>query len=273
MAEKQEFKLPENFSVVIPKNPSDLVIVGIPKIGKSVLMGDFSKKYNAVILNLEKEAYAYIEGKIINIHISNETTTIEAYENYIKYRNLLLDNKGKYDYLLIDGLSDLDALSVIGGTYLYMFNSPQGKNFNRDKQGNVYKYGDENFKLVTDLGEGHGYAWSRKFFLDQIELFKQVAPHRIYNAHIADKLLRDGGKEEVNVSEIALTGKLKTIFASRVTALAKISSDEDKRYLNFDVMGEGILAGSRDPNLKGQILISEKDKKGDIVTHWDKIYK
>ena len=92
MAEKQEFKLPENFSVVIPKNPSDLVIVGIPKIGKSVLMGDFSKKYNAVILNLEKEAYAYIEGKIINIHISNETTTIEAYENYIKYRNLLLDN-------------------------------------------------------------------------------------------------------------------------------------------------------------------------------------
>ena len=33
-----------------------------------------------------------------------------------------------------------------------------------------------------------------------------------------------------------------------------------------------IIAGSRNPKLSGKILISEKDKEGKILTHWDKIY-
>jgi hypothetical protein len=33
---------------------------------------------------------------------------------------MLLDKKEKYDYLIIDGLSDLDTMSEMGGTLSYM---------------------------------------------------------------------------------------------------------------------------------------------------------
>ena len=108
--------------------------------------------------------------------------------------------------------------------------------------------------------------------MQQIEMFKQISPYRIFAAHVSDKLIRDNQREEVVGAEIALTGKLKTIFASKVTSLAKLTADGDKRYLNFDVLNDSIIAGSRNPKLSGKILISEKDKEGKIITHWDKIY-
>ena len=63
-------------------------------------------------------------------YTSQETSEYESYLNYIKYRNLLLENKGKYDYLIIDGISDLDSLSEIGATFAYM-DTIVGKSFNR----------------------------------------------------------------------------------------------------------------------------------------------
>lgn len=72
-------------------------------------------------------------------------------------------------------------------------------------------------------------------------------------------------------SEISLTGKLKTIFASKVTSLAKLTADENKRYLNFEVANDSIIAGSRNPKLAGKILISEKTKEG-VKTFWENIY-
>lgn len=87
-----------------------------------------------------------------------------------------------------------------------------------------------------------------------------------------DKLIRENQKEEVAGSEIALTGKLKTIFAAKVTALAKLTAEDNKRYLSFDVANNGIIAGSRNPKLQGKILISERDKDGKIKTFWENIY-
>ena len=150
--------------------------------------------------------------------------------------------------------------------------SVMGKTFNRSG-GERLKYGDKSFVLVENfLKEGGGYKWTREWFMQQIEIFKQIAPHRIFAAHVSDKLIRDSQKDEVMGSEISLTGKLKTIFASKVTSLAKLIADGDKRYLNFEVMNDSIIAGSRNPKLTGKILISEKDKNGNIITHWDKIY-
>ena len=95
--------------------------------------------------------------------------------------------------------------------------------------------------------------------------------NRIYAAHVSDKYVKDNGKEEVVGSEISLTGKLKTIFASKVTALAKLVIDGDKRYLSFDVQNDSVIAGSRSPKLAGKILISEKTTEG-IKTYWENIY-
>jgi len=99
-------------------------------MGEGTILGSFTEKYNGIVFDLEKGGYEYINARKVSIYPTQDTVLKEAFENYIKYRNLLLQNKGKYDYLIIDGLTDLDILSGIGGTYLFM-DSVMGKNFNR----------------------------------------------------------------------------------------------------------------------------------------------
>lgn len=269
-----KFELPKDVIKASGGNCRDLVIISIPKMGKSSILGALTTSFNGLVLSLEKGGYEYISARKMEIYPSQETDIAEAFQNYIEIRNLLLKNKGKYDFLVIDGLSDLDALSELGGTYAYM-DSVIGQKFNR--KGNVptgerLKYGEPGFKLVTTLPDGAGYNSTRTWFLQQIEFFRQISPYRIYAAHTSDKYIRDNQKDEVIGSEIFLTGKLKNIFASKVTALAKLTADGDKRILNFDVANDSIIAGSRDPKLTGKIVISEKDDKDELKTYWDRIY-
>lgn len=271
---KEEVLLPEldEITEVTSTNPRDLVVISIPKMGKGTILGDFTKKQKALVLDLEKGGYEFIEARKISTYTSQETTRWEAYQNYVKYRKALLEQKGKYEFLIIDGLTDLDDLSEIGGTLAYM-NSIIGKKFNRIPNTETkYEFGDPNWKSVLTLPDGAGYQHTRQWFLQQIEFFRQIAPYRIYAAHVSDKYIKENGKEEVVGSEISLTGKLKTIFASKVTALAKLTADGDDRYLNFDVLNNSIIAGSRAPHLKGKILISTQEE-GKIKTFWENIYK
>jgi hypothetical protein len=272
MAEKEEdLKLPDEITIANNTAPRDLVIIGQPKIGKGSILGNFTTKYNALVLDLEKGGYEYIPARKLSTYTSQETSRWESFQNYIKFRKALLEQKGKYDYLIIDGLSDLDDLSEIGGTLAYM-NTVIGKKFNRSATLEKLNFGDPEWKSVLTLPDGAGYMHTRKWFLEQIEFFRQISPYRIYAAHIADKYIKDNGKEEVVGSEISLTGKLKSIFASKVTALCKLTAEGDDRFLNFDVQNDSIIAGSRSPKLKGKILISNKDKKDNIETFWESIY-
>lgn len=273
--QENELKLPdETTKVDVNARPRDLVVISIPKCGKSAIFGDFTTKYNALVLDLEKGGFEFVEARKLSTYTSQETNIWDSYQNYIKYRKLLLENKGKYEYLLVDGLSDLDELSQIGGTLNYM-SSIIGKKFNREgglENGKIIDYGSPNWKSVLTLPDGAGYQHTRRWFLDQIDFFRQISPYRIYAAHVSDKYIKENGKEEVVGSEINLSGKLKTIFASKVTALAKLVAENEDRYLNFDVLNDSIISGSRAPHLKGKILISKQEKDGSIITYWNKIY-
>lgn len=269
---KETFELPDEITPSIGKDPRDLVLIGIPKIGKGTILGSLTEKANAIVFDLEKGGYEYISARKVSTYTDNETTEWESFKNYIKYRNLLLENKGKYKYLIIDGLSDLDSLSVLGGTLSYM-DTVIGKNFNRDAAGNKYLPGDPEWKDVLTLPDGAGYQHTRKWFLLQIEIFRQISPYRLYAAHIVDKYIKDNGKEEVIGGEIALTGQLKRIFAAKVTALCKIIAEDNLRYLNFDVQNDSIVAGSRSSALTGKILISSVDPETKkATTFWESIY-
>lgn len=272
----EEIKLPDDVTKATMGVPRDLVVISIPKAGKGTIFGKFTEQYNAVVLDLEKGGYDYINARKMSVYEKQSTTRWEAFQNYIKYRNLLLQNKGKYDYIIIDGLTDLDDFSEIGGTLAYM-NSIIGKNFNRPKLGSglygeQYEFEDPNFASVLTLPEGFGYQHTRNWFMQQVEMFKEIAPYRIWAAHIMDKYIKDNGKEQVIGNEIALTGQLKRIFASKVTSMAKMIVEGDDRLLNFDVQNDSIVAGSRAPFLAGKILISSKQKDGSIRTFWENIY-
>jgi len=274
MSEMNEFVLPEEVTKSSGTSPRDLVVISQPKMGKSAIFGDFSVKYNGLIFNLEKGGYEYIDARKMDIHSEETTSDTEAFFNYIKIRNILLENKGKYDVLLIDGLSDLDKMSELGGTLAYM-DTVIGKNFNRirTKSGFV-KLDPTNpeFKSVLTLADGAGYWHTRKWFLNQIELFREISPFRIYAAHILDKYIKDKQKDEVVGQEILLTGRLKNIFATKVTALGKLIAEDNKRFINFDVLNDSLIAGSRAPFLKGKILLSEKQPDDSIVTYWENIF-
>jgi hypothetical protein len=269
-----EFKLPEEITPIKETNPTDLIIISVPKTGKTNILAELTKQENAIIFNLEKGGVDYVSGKFINIYPSATTSFEEACENYKGYRDMLLKNKGKYKYLVVDSLTALDEMSEVMGTYYYMYSVPQGKNFNRNlKTGEPYKFGTEEFKLVTTLPEGYGYRYTREWFLQQIAFFSEMAPYRIYAGHVKDKLIKNSQDEQVTGSEINLTGKLKNILSTRMSSLCKLVADGDKRYLSFEVDSDNIIAGSRVPYLTGQILISEKTSKGDIKTYWENVYK
>jgi hypothetical protein len=271
----EKMELPEEITQVTNTNPRDLVILSIPKMGKGTIMGALTRQANAIVLDLEKGGYDYIPARKLSTYTNDQTTIWESFQNFIKFRNALLEQKGKYEYLIIDGLSDLDALSEIGGTLAYM-NSIIGKKFNRVggvETGRKYEQYEPEWKSVLTLPEGAGYLHTRNWFMQQVEFFRQISPYRIYAAHITDKYIKDNGKETVNGVEIALTGQLKRIFASRVTSLAKLVAEDNKRYLNFEVLNDSIVAGSRAPQLKGRILISEQNPEGETITYWENIYK
>jgi len=275
MEKTKEMELPDEITQVKNTNPRDLVILSIPKMGKGTILGSLTTKENAIVLDLEKGGYEYIPARKISTYTNDQTTRWESFQNYIKFRNALLDQKGKYEYLIIDGLSDLDDLAEIGGTLAYM-NSIIGKKFNREKgqeTGRKFEPHEAEFKSVLTLPDGAGYLHTRNWFMQQIDFFRQISPFRIYAAHITDKFIKDNGKEEIMSSEIALTGQLKRIFASRVTALAKLVADGNERYLNFDVSNDSIVAGSRAPQLKGKIKISKQISEGNTETYWENIYK
>lgn len=267
-----EFELPESINYNVEVDPRDLVIVSQPKMGKGTILGSFSTKYNALVLDLEKGGYEYIPARKLSCYTEESTDDVEAFFNYIKIRNLLLENKGKYDFLIIDGLSDLDRMSELGGTLAYM-DTIIGKKFNRDKSLKKLDIRDPEFKSVLTLADGAGYRHTREWFLKQIEIFRQISPYRIYAAHVADKYIKEAGKDEVIGSEIFLTGKLKNIFAAKVTALAKLIAEDENRMLNFEVLNEGIIAGSRAPKLRGKIKISQQNKgTQEVDTFWENIY-
>lgn len=279
MSETDKFVLPDKVIKSTGTSPRDLVIISQPKMGKSAIFGDFSVKYNGLVFNLEKGGYEYIDARKIDIYPKETTSDIEAFNNYVMMRNELLKHKGKYDVLLIDGLSDLDKMSELGGTLAYM-NTVIGGRFNnqdpkdkRTKDALKWKPGDPGFKSVLTLADGAGYWHTRKWFLDQIEIFREIAPYRIYAAHVAEKFIKDvNAKEEVIGHELFLTGKLKTIFASKVTTLGKLIAENEKRFINFEVLNDSIIAGSRAPFLKDKILISEKQADDSIITFWENIY-
>lgn len=272
---EEVIELPDEITVATEGPPRDLVIVSIPKMGKGTILGDFTTQYNSIVLDLEKGGYEFISARKLSVYPEQSTTLYEGFQNYIKFRNVLLKNKGKYEYLIIDGLSDLDVFSEIGGTLAYM-NSIIGKKFNREGNtplGRKYTPEDVEFKSVLTLPDGAGYLHTRRWFLQQFEMFRQISPYRLYAAHIVDKYIKDNGKDEIVGSEIALTGRLKTIFASKVTALAKLIADGNERLLNFDVLNDSVVAGSRAPQLRGRIKISEQGDDLVTKTFWENIYK
>ena len=243
--------------------PRTLLIYSLPKAGKTSIVAQLE---NSLILECEPGGADFVSGQILDIEtpgqLASAITKIEEADK-------------PYKYVIVDTLTKLDEWSEIVGTYNFM-GKPQGKRLNREDEipnGKVIQHSDKRFTTVHELPNGNGYQYSRLQMLDWYNKLSTLAPHVIFLAHVKDKFLESAKTGEVVESiEISLTGKVKSIIASRVDAIGYLYRKGNQGILNFK-NENNVTCGGRCPHLNEEIVISERQEDGTITTNWDKIYK
>jgi len=248
-------------------SPASILIYAPPKIGKTTIV---SQLPNNLILELEPNGAKFVDAMVLELDkpskFNEALTSIEA------------ANKEKggfvYDYITVDTITVLDEWAEITGTYRYM-KKPQGQKFNRvdEKKGGKLIYHNEgSFESVHELPNGFGYKHSRDEMVDWFYRLLKLAPHIILIAHVKDKMVESKKTgDTVEVKDINLTGKVKSIFCSKVDSVALLEKSEGKGYLNF-ANENNKVAGGRCLHLDGRLLISEKLEDKSIKTFWENIY-
>jgi len=247
-------------------NPHVLLIYSPPKSGKTTIVGQLE---DTLIIETEPYGADYIEGMIAEV---NKPSELNALFTSIEEANA---KKGGFVYkrIVIDTITKLDEWSEIVGTYKYM-NKAQGKKFNQKTPTSTERFThlDPEFETVHELANGFGYKHSREAMTDWYDRICLLAPEIILIAHIKDKFVESKSGDTVETRDINLTGKVKTIFSSRVDGIAYFHRKGDEGIMSFNGK-ENLVCGGRCKHLTGDIILSKKLENGDIETYWNKIYK
>lgn len=235
-------------------NPRHLVLYGIPKLGKTTIVAEFTRNHNAIILDIDPlEGTKYIEGTKIwcpTLAILQETLAAINAANR------------PYEYGIIDTITDLEELAIGAAANMYASSSMGKKEFNPATDS------------VLDLAHGAGYNWLRIAYGQLINIISAAFNGKlIMMGHVRDKELvdKDGNviiQIGVSSKAIDLTGKNRAIAACRADAMGylyrKTGSDGVNRiHVSFvPVLSEKAMAGNRSKHLIGY----------NDIFDWDKIY-
>jgi hypothetical protein len=167
-----------------------------------------------------------------------------------------------YDYVAVDTITALEEMCIPYAEELYM-KTPMGKGWLTDGK---LKYG-----TIIGLPNGAGYQYLREAFTKVVAYIQTWAPRVILVGHVKDTVLEKNGSD-FNSLDLDLTGKLKRITASNSDSIGYLYRKGKKNILSFKTSDE-IACGARPKHLSNQeIVLSEMDENGEVVTHWNKIY-
>jgi hypothetical protein len=225
-------------------NPKRLIIYSKPKTGKT---SAFAGLENNLILDLENGA-DYIDA--LKVKISSLQELLDA--------GKAIKEAGKpYTYVTIDTVTALEDMVMPLAIKLYKQTS-MGKNYDGDN--------------VLSLPNGAGYLYLRQAFFQVLDFIDTLAPHIILSGHIKDKQVDDKG-EMVMAANIDLTGKIKSLICANADAIGYMFRKGNQTILSFKTIGE-VTCGARPEHLRNEeIVISEMNDKGELIIHWDKVYK
>lgn len=224
-------------------NPKRLIIYSKPKTGKT-------------------SAFAGLEGNLI-IDLENGADYVEAIK--VKASNLqelkeigkAIKDAGKpYKYVTIDTVTALEDMVMPLAISLYQKTS-MGKNYTGDS--------------VLTLPNGAGYLYVRQAFFQVLDFIDTLAPQIILSGHIKDKQVDDKG-EMVMSANIDLTGKIKSLICANADAIGYMFRKGEQTILSFKT-NEEVTCGARPEHLRNEEIVISEMKKGELVTHWDKVYK
>lgn len=265
-------QLPKSNVGEVVKSPRELVIIGNPKVGKtSAVLG----LDNALLINLEKKEPPF-PGKVISVYkevLNDDNFTAEQLRMDEANKKLTIVGKiaamiqeeykkgFQYDYIIIDTLTDLEEIANPYAKKMYK-STAVGANFDGND-------------VVAELKMGAGYLWLRKAFIKILSSFKGMAKKCIIFIVHPKLISIDKNGVEVNMTDIDLTGKLKTIVAGSVDSIGLMYRDKDdsnKLMLSF-TSDEGFVAkGSNIQRLDNKEFLISEMKDGNLVYYWDQIF-
>ncbi len=235
-------ELPTNIVAASTKSPEMLILFSAPKAGKTTLV---SQLENNLLIDLEGGSNFVSAMKI------KAGTYQELHEICEKIKE-----QGKpYKYITLDTATALEDLCLPLALKLYQ-KTPMGASYKGE---------------ILNLPNGAGYLYLRNAFQLMIDKVGECADRIILLGHVKDKTIEKGGKEIV-ARELALTGKLASITCAHADAIGFIYREGNKCMVTFETDNQ-LICGARPAHLRNKnFVISEENDKGEIVTHWNKIF-
>jgi len=118
------------------------------------------------------------------------------------------------------------------------------------------------------------YTLVRSEFQGIVDLFEDVAEHKIYVCHVKDSSIPKDGTQ-LATNDIKLTGALKEIFSAKQDAAAMLEidpKDPNVRILNFQKTEANAFVKCRAEHLAGQKVIVSRKVDDKLETYLDNIY-
>lgn len=236
--------LPTTKVPALVQDPKNLILYGIPKIGKTTIL---SHLQDCLIIDIESGS-DYIDALKVKINSLAE----------LKELCIEINKAGKpYKFIAIDTVTSLEEFAKPIALANYK-KTPAGTNY----EGDI---------LMAPMGSG--YAYVREAVEKIIAMVASVTTNVILVGHVKDKsIVSSSGAEVGNMKDFDLTGKLGRILAAKSDAIGFIYRDEDSNLcINFETNGEA-TAGARPEHLANKrIIVSEKTEDG-FISHWDRIF-
>lgn len=258
-AEKPGIVLPMAKVMSESHSPKNLIIFSKPKVGKTSLLAELE---DALLIDLEGGS-DYVNAMKIQA---------KSWQD-IKAIGLEIRKAGNpYKYIILDTITALETMCVPYAETLYS-QKPMGKTwFKKDANNKLSSTsGKAQYGNILNLPNGAGYAYLREAMTKIIDFIKSLAPRIILVGHIKDVLLEKAGGEFTS-SDLDLTGKIKRILSSQSDAIGYLYRKGNQNILSF-ATSDGVACGARPGHLRNaEIVVSELQEDGTLLTHWDKIY-
>lgn len=168
------------------KNPREMIIFSLPKVGKTELFTKLPGKY--VILDFEGGSDFY-EANKINI---NDKETFDAVAQEFAEKSPV------FDFIVIDTLTSFYS-DIVNSLAVEEYNLVEGDNKPLDWN-------------VTQLAYGQGYSLKRDILQKILKFFKNYCKTLIISGHIADKSITDASGVQFNVKDLDIEGENLPLF-------------------------------------------------------------
>jgi hypothetical protein len=276
--------------IIDPKyiDPRYLFLYSAHKMGKTDISLALTRQYNkdkpiACMLPLEcgQEEFAgvYMNDPPIQLSMTvwDKFKVLRQWLDEIKAANY------PFKYLITDSVTALDEWSEWWGTWMYM-ESNAGQNFNKwtaeDVINKKCKESDKGKRkpinkwesVLEGLGQ-NGYRWTREAYYYWLEEIMKSAPYHVFLGHIREKL-EDKAGQMVSVTDIDLTGKIRSRTAKLVSTIGILYAKENERWVSFKPMDNNFNggAGSRCVHLRDKEIRLSWKEDDRINYDWTEIF-